>query len=276
MTAGDVKTFTRNIRDLSTIPGLLQKIISVVQHEGSSAKDLLKLISHDLALAEKVVRVANSAFFGHSGEVKDLRQAFIFLGLDKIKSIALGMTVMDMFPVHSSFDVKNLWRHGYEVAIFAEALSGVICMTGPQECFLAGLLHDIGRIIFYQIDPKKFLTIVTTDNTLVSEEEVFGCTHAEAGAWFAEENSLPPEIISAIRFHHRPSGAKEYKDTVSIISLAEVLSRRFNPQAENDGKWTEEHDLLLLEYSLTDDDILSAAERFFAHQPGIYEFFTAP
>lgn len=275
MTPVDVRTFTRNIRDLSTIPGLLHKILAAIQHEDSSAKDLLNLISHDQALAEKVVRVANSAFFGHSGEVKNLGQAFLFLGVDKIKSITLGMTVMEIFPAHSSFNVKNLWRHGYEVAVLAESLSGIICMTCPQECFLAGLLHDIGRIVFYQMDPKKFLDISTSEDILVREEEVFGCTHAEAGAWFAEENGLPSEIISVIKFHHRPSGAKEYKDAVSIISLAEVLSQRFNPQAENDGKWTEEHDMLLLEYSLTDDDILSAGERFCAEKPEIDQFFAS-
>ncbi len=274
MTQGDVKTFTRNIQNLSTIPGLLHKILSVAQREGASANDLLKLIAHDQALAEKVVRVANSAFFGHSGDVKDLRQAFIFLGMDKIKSIALGMTVMDIFPVRSSFNVKNLWRHGYEVAILAEALSGIICATCPQECFLAGLLHDIGRIILYQIDPKKFIEISAADSVLIAEEEAFGCTHGEAGAWFAEENGLPSEIISVIRYHHGPSQAKEYRDATSIVSLAEALSRRFNPQAENDGKWTDEHDLIIMEHSLTDDDILLVGERFCAEKPEIDQFFT--
>lgn len=275
MTAGDVKTFVKNIRDLSTIPGILHKILSVTQREGSPANDLLKLISHDQAFAEKVVRVANSAFFGHSGEVKDLRQAFIFLGLDKIRSIALGMTVMDIFPARSSFNVKNLWRHGYEVAILSEAVSRIVCATCPHECFLAGLLHDIGRIIFYQMDPKKFVESLSGDKTLAREEEVFGCTHAEAGAWFAEENGLPPEIISVIRFHHTPSRTHEYKDAVSVIALAEALSRRFDPQAENDGTWTDEHDLLLLEYSFTDDDILAASEKFCAEKPEIDQFFSA-
>lgn len=273
MTKGEVKTFTKNIKNLSTIPGLLHRILSVMQHEGFSANDLLKLISRDQALAEKVVRVANSAFFGHSGEVKDLRQAFIFLGVNKIKSIALGMTVMDIFPARSSFNVKNLWRHGYEVAILSEAVSGIVCATCPQECFLAGLLHDIGRIILYQIDAVKYTRISSSNDILSAEEEAFGCTHEEAGAWFAAENGLPPEIISVIRHHHRPSGAEEFKDAASIVSLAEALSRRFNPQPENDGKWISEHDLILLEYSLTDDDTLFVGERFCAEKPEIDQFF---
>ncbi len=135
MDAIKVKGFIRGMRELPTIPVLLSKIVSVVQDEGSSTQDLHTVISHDQALAEKVLRVANSAFFGHSGEIKDIRQSIMFLGFNKIKSIAIGMTVMDVFPVHSSFDIKNLWIHGYEVALFAEALSEIISMTSPARVF---------------------------------------------------------------------------------------------------------------------------------------------
>ncbi len=273
MTKNDVKIYTKSIKNLSTIPGLLHKMLAVAQHEGFSANDLLKLISHDQALAEKVVRVANSAFFGHSGEVKDLRQAFIFLGVDKIRSIALGMTVMDIFPARSSFNVKNLWRHGYEVAILSEAISGIVCATCPQECFLAGLLHDIGRIILYQMDPSRYTSLSSSGDLLTAEEEVFGCTHQDAGAWFAEENGLPPEIVSVIRHHHAPSRSREYRDAAAIVSLAEALSRRFPASGYTDGTWSDEHDIILFEYSLTDDDTLVVGERFCAEKPDIDQFF---
>jgi putative nucleotidyltransferase with HDIG domain len=273
MESSKVKGFIRGMRELPTIPVLLGKIVSVVQDEDSSTQDLYKLISHDQALAEKVLRVANSAFFGHSGEIKDIRQSIMFLGFNKIKSIAIGMTVMDVFPVHSSFDIKNLWIHGYEVALFSEALSEIISMTSPRECFLAGLLHDIGRIIFYKMNFKDFLEIESSDDRLEKEKEVFGCTHAEAGAWFALESKLPPEIISAIQFHHKPSHSTLYKDSVSIVSLAEALCSRFSPKRENDGTWRAEHEMISLEYSLTDDDIFSVGERFCAAKPEIEEFF---
>jgi putative nucleotidyltransferase with HDIG domain len=272
----DVKGFIKGLKDLPTIPALLGKIISVVSDEDSSTQDLYKLISHDQALAERVLRVANSTFFGHSGEVKDIRQAIMFLGYNKIKSMAVGMTVMDAFPAHSSCNIKNLWIHGYEVALFAEALSEVICMTCPRECFLSGLLHDIGRIIFYKMNPRGFLEIEATNGKLEKEKELFGCTHAEAGAWFAMENGLPPEIISAIQFHHQPSHSTLYKDSVSIVSLAEALSGMFSPKRENDGIWKEEHEVLFLEYSLTDDDIMFVGERFCAAKPEIEQFFNSP
>ena len=269
----EVKYFIKGLRDIPTIPALLEKIIAIVQDEHSSTKDIHKLISYDQVLTEKILRVANSAFFGHSGEIKDIGQAIIFLGLNKIKSIAIGMTVMDVFPVNSSYNIKNLWIHGYEVALFAEALSEKICMTCPRECFLSGLLHDIGRIIFYKINPKNFLEIEASNERLKKEEELFGCTHAEAGAWFALESKLPPEIISAVQFHHNPSHSTLYKDSVSIVSLAEVISNTYSPKKENDGIWNAEHEVLLLEYSLTDDDIFSVGEKLCAAMPEIEQFF---
>ena len=272
--ADDIRRYIESLTDLYTIPVLMEQILSAVKNPESSARDLHRVISHDQSLAEKVVRVANSALFGHSGEVKDIGQAIMFLGYERIKSIAIGMSVMALFPVQKSFNPVNLWKHSYEVAVFAEAFSEIICMTCPKECFLAGLLHDIGRTILYKMDSKRFLEIKPQDKLPETEKKLFGCDHSEAGAWFATDNAIPSEIVSAIRFHHKPSLAKDYKDTVSIISLAEAMSHMFSPCPENDGIWTEEHDILLTEYSLTEDDLSFVGERFCAARPEIERFFS--
>ena len=273
MDADNVKEYIKNLNDLSTIPVMMGKINAILQDTNSSSKEICKIISHDLGLAEKVVRVANSTFFGHSGEVKDLNQAIMLLGCDRIKSIALGMSVIDLFPGNSSFNITNLWSHGYEVALFAQAISELICMTCPRECFLTGLLHDIGRIVFLKMDKEKFLSIQPGSKMLEQEKALFGCTHAEAGAWFTAGNNMPEEIVSAIEFHHHPSQAKDYRDIVSIISLAEAISVRYSRNKANDGRWIDEHDILLMEYALEDDDILFVGERFCAARTDLEHFF---
>jgi HD-like signal output (HDOD) protein len=274
MESTEVKEYIRNLNDLSTVPVLMGKIVSVLKDTEASSRELQKLVSHDHVLAEKVVRVANSAFFGHSGDVKDINQAIMLLGYDRIKSIALGMSVIEIFPSNGAFNFMSLWSHGYEVALFAQAFSELICMTCPRECFLSGLLHDIGRIILYKMNPKIFLEINPKNSIPQQEQEFFGCTHAEAGAWFAMMNNMPEEIVSAIQFHHKPSEAKDYKDIVSIISLAEAVSGRYSPNKANDGVWTEEHDILMMEYSLEDEDVLFVGERFCAARPDIESFFS--
>ncbi len=274
MNTDNILNYIKKLNDLSTVPSLMAKIIKVLNDTESEGRELYKLISHDHALAEKVVRVANSSFFGHSGEVKDINQAIMLLGYDRIKSISLGMTVLEMFPSNGSFNLMNLWSHSYEIALFAQAFSELICMTCPRECFLTGLLHDIGRVILFKIDKQKFLEINPKNHILEQEEDIFGCNHAEAGALFAEVNNVPPEIVSAIKFHHKPSDAKEYKDIVSIISLAEAISQRYSRNKANDGLWSEEHDILMMEYELTDDDILFVGDRYCASRPDIENFFS--
>ena len=273
MAAEDVKRYIKNLSDLSTLPALLGRIIAAANDENADSEAFHKLISFDQAMAQRVLRYANSALLGHSGQIRDIDQAIMFLGSERIKSIAFGMSVLDVFPSRTGFNVQNLWIHGYEVAYLATVLSEHVSTTPPSECFLAGLLHDVGRVVFYTMDQKKFLKIETTDSMLEQETAAFGCTHAEAGGWFAESVGLPTEIVSTIRFHHHPSAVEEGREIVTVISLAEALSRSISPRIEDDGIWTREHDAILLELSLTQNDINSFAEKFAEVKPEIESFF---
>jgi putative nucleotidyltransferase with HDIG domain len=273
MTGSDVRRHVQGLHDLSTIPVLLGKIINACKDEDASAEELYKIISYDQALAERVLRMANSVFFGHSGQIKDIEQAILFLGFDRIRSVAAGMTVMKIFPSHGTFVVSNLWVHSYEVAFLASVLSEAVPMTRPSECFLAGLMHDIGRIVFYDMSHALFEEIETTDSMLEQERDRYGCTHAEAGAWFAEAIGIPNDVATVLRHHHRPSAAEDVRDFVAIVSLAEALSRGFSPRIEDDGIWTAEHDALLLEFSLTAEDVRSAGEKLLSARTEIESMF---
>ncbi|NTW60001.1 MAG: HDOD domain-containing protein [Nitrospirae bacterium] len=275
MAADDVKRYIKGLNNLSTLPALLGRIIAAANDENASPDDFHKLVSFDQALAQRVLRYANSALLGHSGQIKDIDQAIMFLGTDRIRSIAIGMSVLDVFPSRTGFNIQNLWVHSYEVAYLAAVLSERVSITQPQECFLAGLLHDVGRVVLYTMDSKKFLKIETTDTMLEQETAVFGCTHGEAGGWFAESIGLPHEIISTIRYHHHPSVVQEGREIASVISLAEALSRQISPHIEDDGIWTREHDAILLELSLTQSDISSVVEKFTEVRPEIDNFFPA-
>ncbi len=273
MTEQDVKRYVKRLGDLSTTPALLGKILALVEDETRPTEDLCELISFDQSMAQRVLKVANSVFFSHSGEITNIEQAVLFLGLDRIKAIAVGMTVMNIFPSPGSFQVERLWIHSYEVAYLSSVLSDMITVTQPQECFLAGLLHDIGRVIFYNLDHERFHRIETTDSMLEQERSIFGCTHARAGAWFAEEIGLPSGIVTTIRFHHLPSEAPDEMNTVSVVSLSEALTRMFKPRVEDDGIWTPEHDAVLLEFSLSEQDLHALRGKFLEAQAGIESFF---
>lgn len=275
VTEQDVKRYIHQLGDLSTTPALLSKILSLVNDETKSIEELNELISFDQAMAQRVLKVANSAFFAHSGEITNIHQAILFLGLDRIKSIAVGMTVMNIFPARGSFKIEKLWIHGYEVALISSVLSERVTVTEPQECFLAGLLHDIGRLILYNVDHRLYETVETTDTMLEQERTLYGCDHAQAGAWFAEEIGLPESVVAVIRHHHQPSAAPGNMNFVSLVALAEALTRMYTPRVEDDGIWTREHDAILLEFSLSRDDLQTVGATLLSLQKGIESFFSS-
>jgi len=274
MAKQDVKRYIKQLNDLSTLPVLLGKIQSVVNDETKTTEDLSHLISYDQAMTQRILKVANSAFFAHSGEIADVQQAVLFLGLDRIRNIAIGASVMQIFPSRDSFKIENLWIHGYEVALLASLLSESITATQPPECFLAGLLHDIGRLVFYTMDHERFSRIDTSDTMLEQEMNLFGCTHAEAGAWFAHEMKLPSSVVNTIHYHHNPSAAPDERNIVSLISMAEVFARMFRPRIEDDGIWTPQHNAILLEFSLSPEEQAALGEKFMASQKEIEAIFS--
>ena len=197
----------------------------------------------------------------------------MFLGYRQIKSVALGMSVMKAFPPGGSFSLRALWAHGYEVACIANALSEAVPSMTSRECFLSGLLHDIGRVVFCRMDPERFLRIGVGDDMLARELEIFGCTHEQAGVWFLEDTKLPEDIVVPVGFHHRPDEAKEYADSTAILSFAEALSRVLNPERENDGIWLPAHDEINRRFALTQDQIMQIGTRLALMKRDIGVFF---
>lgn len=275
MNAKNIRLYIKSLSDLSTIPAILTKILSIVRDENASLNEFYEVISIDQALAQRILRAANSVLLGHSGQIKDIEQAVLFLGFDRVKSIAVGMSVMHLFPARFSFTMQNLWVHSYEVAFLSLAISDKVPMTIHGECFLAGLLHDIGRVVLYGMDHTSFLSIQPTDTLLEQEINTFECTHADVGSWFIEEIGLPPEFALTTRYHHQPSAAVDRRDMVSVISLAEALSRKFSPRIEDDGIWMPEHDAILLEFNLRDAEITWIGNQFDQAKPDIKDFFAS-
>ena len=269
----EIRDFVERIYRTRTIPSMLGKILAVTRNEKSSPQELFDLIAHDQALAGRVLRVANSTMFGHSGEVRDLRHAVMFLGYERIRCIALGMGVMDVFPGRNSLDVRDLWIHGYEVAYLSSIVSDTISMAAPSESFLCGLLHDIGRVIFFEVDRARYYRVGAADDFLEREAALFGCTHAEAGGWYAENAGLPEDVVLAIRHHHRPSAAKGNLLGVSIVAVAEAFSRRFRPRLIDDGVWTPEHDAIVLELGIGEESLKAIRHKLYGLEYDIRAFF---
>jgi len=194
-------------KNLPTIPAVLAKILQLVDAESSSGKELIAVIEHDQALTGKMLRLANSAFFGQSRKVATIPRAVVLLGFSTVRNLALGVKVWDALGSGIARNrLEELWAHAVAVAVATKMLASRLRAGDPDEAFTAGLLHDVGRLVLAMRFRDEYWKAVggasEADAVEALETTNLGVDHAEVGGWILEAWSLPPAIIEAVRGHH--------------------------------------------------------------------------
>lgn len=258
----ELRSRVLEIIKISTIPSMMKKIIEVAEDPGSTVSDLEKLIEKDPAIASRVVAVSNAVFYGFSRKINSISQAILVLGFDMVKGLAVSTTVFNIRQPAFAKELAALWGHSFECAMASVLLARKTGVVTKESAFLGGLLHDIGVPILVQTCGVRYIeTYMAKEGSLEKEEEAFGGSHAEAGAWFADKCKLPQDCVLAIRHHHRPSlcpsdeGRKPV--LVTINYLANVIARGLKPSQE-DLEFKE----ALATLSLTDEDFESVSKEF--------------
>ncbi len=201
---------TEKIHDLQSLPSVALQINNEVKKESLTSKTLAAIISNDPPLAAKILKLANSSFYGLARQVDTLDRAVTVLGLNTIKNVALTLSVCSIFKKNAanpSIDIEGLWRHSIASGAAATILINNSRPTEKEKAFLGGIIHDIGAITLIMAFPEEsrlvFKKIQEAGmSQTAAEQEVLGFSHQEAGAFFAEKWHFPQEIIDAIKFHH--------------------------------------------------------------------------
>ncbi len=216
------------LKNLPTLPGMIDKISRAVESKRFSAADIGKLISRDQVLTAKVLKLANSAFFGFSRKVGSLTQALVLLGFDVVKGLILTSSVFDLMKTKG----EDLWRHSMGVATAAAIIATQVEMEDAEEASLAGLLHDLGKVVIrvhMPDDSASIMELVEVEGLALrdAEREVLGFNHTQVGQWLAESWKLPEELSEPIRWHHRPEGSRKAPRMTAAVHLADCLVRGF-------------------------------------------------
>jgi len=237
-----IKEILHRVQTIRPLPAAVTQLCRLTKDLESDCDEIVRIISMDEALATRMLRVANSAFYGFSQGVKTISQAVLLLGFQGVRSLALSVSVMDM---RMGANLKNLsredlWRHSLAVATIARDMATYLRMGEAEEAFLGGLLHDIGKIVIMEVFPEKYEQVLNESRLQMVplcelERKEFGADHSQIGAALCQQWKLPPlfsEIVS--KQHQSVADWKKEDGFVFLTQVGDGLAKMAQVGADGD------------------------------------------
>ncbi len=221
-----IKRKVEEISNLPTLPGVVRFVGNMVEDANTSAKDLAEVISRDQVLSAKILRLVNSPIYGFPGRISSVTHALVLLGFNVVKGLVLSATVFSAF----ADGVQGLWEHSLGTALISRRLARVLGRKDMEEIMIAGLLHDLGKVVLAHLLPGEYTRALhlAADNRChigEAEREVFGVNHAQVAEWAGRSWHLPMQLVNAFEYHHRPSRCGDAAHIPAVIHIADILAR---------------------------------------------------
>jgi putative nucleotidyltransferase with HDIG domain len=223
--------FLKAVRDLPPMPKVLFKIQQLLLDPNSDARQIAEYIETDQALAVKVLKIANSPFYGMTGKVSSVQHAAVILGfktLGEVTTMAGFSEFMGKKLPGYGYDSDELWKHSLAVALASRMIAEKIDPQLSKEALTAGLIHDMGKLILdpYVFEKRELFDILIEDENqtfLKAEKRVLGFDHAEIAAEISKYWKFPESLSLAIKYHHNPS-LSNGNQMAFILHLADYIS----------------------------------------------------
>ena len=228
-------TILAKVRDLPTLPNVIHKVLTLVRDESTSAKKLGDLISYDQAISSRLLKVANSAYYGFMHEIATVQHAIVMMGFKEIKNLATGIAVFDTMRgdnSETSLMREEFWMHSMGCALAGQIICKKVGGVDAGTSFTSSLLHDIGKLVLDVALTQEYVKVVekvrvSGVSMVDAEQEILGFNHADVGRWLCEKWKFPPILVSPISFHHHVDMVDvNYMGITSIVHLADILCKR--------------------------------------------------
>lgn len=223
----EVQDRIKRVKTLPTIPGVVEKLLALVESDDVTVAQIGETISSDQVLTAKILKIVNSPFYGFPGRICTIDHALVLLGFNVVKGTVLSAGVVDMM----TDSLSGLWEHSVGVATAAGRIARYIEVDDPEEVSTAGLLHDLGKVVLsveMHEECEEIIEEAKCFNTSFIEAEarvLDGVTHCRIAGWLAEEWNLPACLREPMALHHRPSLARDAVVPTAIVHLADVITR---------------------------------------------------
>ena len=254
--------FEKYLKTMPIMPDVATKILSIAEDKlDISFKDLEDIIRVDPGLTAKVLKIANSAMYARQREIKSLQTAITLLGFKNLKSLVLLVTASGTFTRHQQDPLfQYFWKHSILTAFLARHMA-IRCnrKDASEDCFVAGLLHDIGQVAFYNADKERYQPVVSVliegkAPVETIEQGIYGADHRKVGASLLKLWSFPDLYVDTALEHQSLNITSPHKAVIFIVSTADLVAELIRI-----GSLDEESDRLLVELiqrtELTENDI---------------------
>jgi len=227
----DLKKAILTTGDLPPMPVVATKVLQLVESGKADAAEISRAISSDPAVSARILKISNSTFYGCRRKIQTLAEAVVVLGHNTLKGLAVAASLKEIYKPAGLIE-NMLWEHSFGAALAAKIIAGHTPQVSADEAFLAGLFHDLGKIIMNLREKEKFQKVIERcyNEMLMFEEvekTVFPYTHAELGAYVLEKWNLPEDLITAVMLHHTfafPDPENIYQQNMTAItSLADLI-----------------------------------------------------
>ncbi|MCU0689476.1 MAG: HDOD domain-containing protein [Phycisphaerales bacterium] len=217
---------------LPSLPAIAMRVIELTSDPKVSMKEIAEVIANDQGLSSKVLRTVNSSFYGLAKPCSTINQSIVMLGMSSVKTLALGFSLVSSLKknANNGFDFPTYWRRGLLTGVAAKCISRAAKLGHEEECFLAGLLQDVGMIAMYEALGDEYISVLAKTGgdhrqLIKLELQELEISHAEVGAMLAARWKLPPELQIPIKFHERPQAApQDHIDCCYAVSLGNIAA----------------------------------------------------
>jgi putative nucleotidyltransferase with HDIG domain len=219
------------INSLPPLPLTVANVLKVTMDSEDFADDLVKAILPDPTMCAAILKVANSALYGHSKEISSLHTAIMVLGFKEVQSIVLGKAAISTFReplTQHQEEIGKFWEHSFTCGLAAKIIAENLGLATGQF-FMGGLLHDIGKLVLFLAMPDKYLPVdrmisFSTEEHLADEKQKFSIGHDNVGGRLLKRWLFPENLILALEYHHYPQNAPILQGYPLVIQLADVMS----------------------------------------------------
>jgi HD-like signal output (HDOD) protein len=240
MTTNDrAAVLTAAIESVPTLPVVVHRVMEITANPESGVQELMQAISVDPVLTAKVLKIANSAFYSRSGQIATLQQALVVVGFNEVRNLVLSSAVLNNFGKISrvpGFDAPLFWRHSFVTGLACRLMARAMGQPGG-ELFVAGLIHDIGKLVMVVALPAEFIKMMKMTGNfglehIAAEKHLLGWTHEEVGLRLLKRWAFPQHLQYAVGYHHHPAAAETQTAQALTVHLADLLAHIGDLQAD--------------------------------------------